>query len=284
MSATRYLRAAMVVLALLIASVSVCEAADPVGTVDSVTPGFWAMRDGLRSDLEKGSAVYELDIVATDENGAGTIVFVDGTTLDLRASSEINIMEVASTEQRARFNVGVVEGAARVVTGAIVKRNPRGFKMTTPGATIGIRGTDLSVGYSTETQMSTMSVASTENSVTMSDRETGFSVSCAAGVSVGMDSEGNISVNDVAFNVNDAASMSAAADSLSGVASISDAEGNTVGGTSDGSDGDGGVDASTSEGASDGSGGGEGSDADGGTSSTGSDGADCDSSNSSPGL
>jgi hypothetical protein len=43
------------------------------------------------------------------------------------------------------FNVHLLQGVARVITGKIVEQNPRGFAVSTPEGTIGIRGTIISL-------------------------------------------------------------------------------------------------------------------------------------------
>ena len=255
-------------------------AAESKGKVEESTPGFWVMREDKRVDLNRGDDIYEFDIVMTDATGAGTIRFVDDTVLEVRNSTELDVKEVVFTEERNRFNVGVMEGTARVITGAIVRQNPRGFKVTTPKSTIGIRGTDFSTGYNSTTETSTLDVTETENSVTYTDRVTGFSVTVGMGVSVTCDAFGNMTVTtatqSVSFNVNNIEEVLAAAQTLAGVADIADSAGQSMGG----SDSSGGGDNDSS-----GGGGGEG----GGSSGTGSSGGgssgggDCNDNTSSPG-
>jgi hypothetical protein len=120
-------------------------AAEPKGQVEAAAPGFFAQRDGSMTPLGVGDDIYEFDILETGPAGSALIRFLDGSTLELRSGSRLDVKEVVFSGDRNRFNVGLTHGAARIVTGAIVRANPRGFKITTPKTTIGIRGTTLVV-------------------------------------------------------------------------------------------------------------------------------------------
>jgi hypothetical protein len=121
------------------------SAAEPVGRADSVQPGFWAIRGGNRTDLENGGEIFEYDILETDQTGYARVTFADQSVLEIGGGGRIDVMSVVFSYDRNRFNVGVMQGAARVVTGEIVKRNPNNFKIATPKSTIGIRGTTILV-------------------------------------------------------------------------------------------------------------------------------------------
>ena len=152
------------------------RAAEPRGSVERAEPGFWAVRDGSRVDLAEGAAIYEFDILETDGSGAATLRFDDDSTLEMQGDTRIDIMEVVFSENRNRFNVGVVEGTARVVTGAIVRRNPRGYKITTPHSTIGIRGTTLIVTAAEKETTTFVESLSGAHTVEVRNRSTGDSV------------------------------------------------------------------------------------------------------------
>lgn len=220
--------AALALFVLLSASVGTAVAAESKGKVETSEPGFWATREGNRVDLSIGDDIYEFDILKTDDKGGGTIRFLDDTVLEIRNSSEIDVKEVVFTEERNRFNVGVVEGTARVITGAIVRQNPRGFKVTTPKSTIGIRGTDLEAGHVAETDTSTVSVNETDGTVTVTDKATGISVTGKTGMSVECDGKGGVSINGKSYDFNDPAQVGQAAKDLAGVAGVTDADGSKV--------------------------------------------------------
>jgi hypothetical protein len=118
-------------------------ASDASGRVIRAEGGVYAIRDSARLNLAVDSDVFEFDILETGESGSATVRFADDSLLELGKNTRINVKEAAFSGDRQRFNVGITNGTARVVTGALVKRKPGGVKVTTPKSTIGIRGTTL---------------------------------------------------------------------------------------------------------------------------------------------
>lgn len=248
-------------------------AAESCGVVERAEGSFGTTRDGAFVALALGDEIFEFDVIKTEAGGSGTIRFVDDTTLEIRESSEIEIKEVVSTESRNRFNVGVIEGAARVITGEIVRRNPKGFRVTTPKATVGIRGTTIEVAYDPAAERTEVFVDETEKSVTFTDRETGVSFTGGTGLSITLENDGSATVNGVSASTADASSLAAAADRLAshGV-SVNDRTGSDIGSSQQNS---GGSDYGIGDG-------GDGSSSDGGSSAPSGDGG-CGDSISSPG-
>ncbi len=140
-----FVRMLFFVTSLLLLSAAVAFAAEPVGKIERAQAKVWTVRDGKRVDLSQGAALFEFDVLCTDNSGSATVRFKDDTVLELRHGSHVDIKEVAFSEARSRFNVGVVSGTAKIITGMIVNKNPKGFKITTPKSTIGIRGTEFTV-------------------------------------------------------------------------------------------------------------------------------------------
>jgi hypothetical protein len=150
---------------LLASAVSCAFAADAKGRVEAVVPGLFAVREGKSIPIDVDAEIYEFDVLETDATGSGLIRFVDDSTLELQGNSRLDVKEVVFSEERDRFNVGLVHGAARVITGAIVKRNPRAFKVTTPKTTIGVRGTTLYIEVTEEYERVTVEELSEGSSV-----------------------------------------------------------------------------------------------------------------------
>lgn len=130
---------------LLCCESSVFASEEVVGAVVSATGNTWAEREGQKSSLTAKSEILADDVLKTDKNSKMEIAFNDETEIVLGPSSEINVNEFVMTDTKNSFNVNIAKGAARVVTGRLVKRNPNGFKVTTPRSTIGIRGTTLAI-------------------------------------------------------------------------------------------------------------------------------------------
>lgn len=114
------------------------------GTVISLTPGVFAERDGKRIPLTHKSVILSGDLLTTDATGRVRIWMRDETTLSLGSDTEFEIEEYDDTAAKPRFTAKMT-GLARMLTGKIVKANPEGFKVTTPQAVVGIRGTILTV-------------------------------------------------------------------------------------------------------------------------------------------
>jgi hypothetical protein len=100
--------------------------------------------DGRSQILTVKSQVQEGDVVATAENSYARLKLGDGTEAVLRPSTQVKIDAFAfQQDQPQKDNVvlSLLKGGMRAVTGLLAKRNPANFRVATPSATIGIRGT-----------------------------------------------------------------------------------------------------------------------------------------------
>lgn len=127
----------------LLSSAFAADLPDAGGSVERADMRLWARRDSSRVDLDVGSGVHEHDVLYTNETGAGSIRFLDDSLLELGGNTEVDVKEVVFSTDRRRFNVGIVQGAARIISGSLVKQNPKQFNITTPKCAIGIRGTTV---------------------------------------------------------------------------------------------------------------------------------------------
>jgi hypothetical protein len=85
------------------------------------------------------------DTISTNATGRARILFNDDSTVDLGANTSLDMRDFADSGAKSVFNVHLLQGVARVITGKIVEQNPGGFAMSTPEVAIGIRGTIISV-------------------------------------------------------------------------------------------------------------------------------------------
>jgi hypothetical protein len=109
------------------------------GAVTATQPG------GEARTLTRRSVVYEHDVVSTDKTSSGEIGFNDGSLMSLNPDTAVKIDEYKYTKGGGKDDKAVmslVKGGFRTITGAIPKENPDGYKMNTPVATIGVRGTE----------------------------------------------------------------------------------------------------------------------------------------------
>jgi hypothetical protein len=131
------------ILALVLAGFTTSASA-AAGRVDFVIGGVTvAPGGGQARPLARGAELEAGDVVRTNE-GRIQIRFADGAYVSLQPQSEFNINEYrfegkADGSERGFF--GLLKGAMRTVTGAIGLANRGAYRLTTPTATIGIRGT-----------------------------------------------------------------------------------------------------------------------------------------------
>jgi hypothetical protein len=135
---------------LLLIAVATAQAAD-VGKVITLVPGATVTREGQKEDLRRHSPLRVSDSISTNATGRVRILFNDDSTVDLGANTILNMREFADSGAKSVFNVHLLQGVARVITGKIVEQNPGGFAVSTPEGTIGIRGTIVSVRTSNKT-------------------------------------------------------------------------------------------------------------------------------------
>jgi len=106
--------------------------------------------DGQSRILSVKSEVAEGDILATAENSYARVKFADGTETVLRPATQVKIDAFtfeAQRPQRDNVALSLLKGGMRAVTGLLARRNPASFRIATPSATIGIRGTHFGVQY-----------------------------------------------------------------------------------------------------------------------------------------
>ena len=103
-----------------------------------------ASRTGSNRNLLLGGSLFEGDVLETAPRSIAVIVFQDESRFTLRPNSKMRIKEFKYNRKKpAESNafVNFLRGSVRVVTGLIAKARPRQYRLSTPLATIGIRGT-----------------------------------------------------------------------------------------------------------------------------------------------
>jgi hypothetical protein len=114
---------------------------EPIGNVATVTGKASVIRNDKTTSLKVKDDIYLNDVVQTAANSALGITFIDATTFNLKASTQITIdnyvYEDGGKGNAAIFDV--VKGTAAFVAASVAKTGD--MKITTPTATLGIRGT-----------------------------------------------------------------------------------------------------------------------------------------------
>lgn len=138
------LRRAAFALCLVLLAGSMCAARE-VGQVISFKAGVSAQRGGQAVELGMKSPVSDKDVLQTDATGRAQILFDDDTTVALGSNTSLRLETVVAEGSNPAFKARLGQGMARFITGRIVEKNPDGFTVVTPDATVGIRGTIFSV-------------------------------------------------------------------------------------------------------------------------------------------
>src|SRR5262249_6769685 len=99
--------------------------------------------DGREQALQRGAELDNGDTVRTAE-GRAQLRFSDGAYVSLQPDSEFAIRDYrfdGKTDGTERGFFGLLKGAMRTVSGLVGRVNRDQYQVTTPTATIGIRGT-----------------------------------------------------------------------------------------------------------------------------------------------
>lgn len=133
--------------ALMLALVSAAFAGNAgasAGRIDFSIGGVVATRpNGQERPLAKGSELESGDTIRTND-GRAQIRFPDGAYVSLQPNTIFGVREYnyeGKTDGKERGFFSLLKGAMRAVTGLIGRVNRSTFQITTPTATVGIRGT-----------------------------------------------------------------------------------------------------------------------------------------------
>jgi|AntRauTorcE11897_2_1112592.scaffolds.fasta_scaffold13990_2 ferric-dicitrate binding protein FerR (iron transport regulator) len=132
-----------------LAQVALAAAGDPaaraifvLGTVEAVAD------DGTVRELARGDAVNTGDTLRTGPSGRAQVRFTDGARLALRPDTELAVDEYshepAQPAERQRTTLSLSRGGFRSITGEIADRDRSAYRVQTPMAVLGVRGTDFS--------------------------------------------------------------------------------------------------------------------------------------------
>ena len=96
--------------------------------------------------LTRGDAVHESDRIITGDKSFAVLQFIDGAKVTIRPNTVLDIKQyVYNGGSKNAATLSLVEGGLRVITGAMAKAEPESFKIETPVALMGVRGTEFAV-------------------------------------------------------------------------------------------------------------------------------------------
>jgi hypothetical protein len=105
-----------------------------------------ALANGSSRELKQGDFVYVNDEILTSARSFAVLQFTDGAKVTVRPGSKLIIetyLYAGNDSDEATLNL--VSGGLRVITGAMAKTNPENYKVRTPVALMGVRGTEFSI-------------------------------------------------------------------------------------------------------------------------------------------
>jgi len=140
----RIITVLVLIASLAVSSIAIAE--DSAGMVVASRGDVIAASKGGSRELKQGDYVYIDDEIMTANRSFAVIQFVDGAKVTVRPDS-LMIVEtyVYNGDDDDAATLNLVSGGLRVITGAMAKTNPENYKVRTPVALMGVRGTEFSI-------------------------------------------------------------------------------------------------------------------------------------------
>ena len=126
----------------------------PVGEISLVIgKAFIESENNQTLRASNGGFVREGDIIRTESNGHVHLRFLDDAVLSVRPRSRLQIISYRfdeSNPENSLVKLDLIEGIARTVSGEAAKTARDRFRLNTPIAAIGVRGTDFVVSATSD--------------------------------------------------------------------------------------------------------------------------------------
>jgi hypothetical protein len=107
--------------------------------------------------LVNSEPIVSNTVINTGDGSAALLKFEDGETVTMQANSILNVREYLYDAKRIKHSsmvFSMFKGGMRFITGLIGKLNKQAFRLSTPNATIGIRGTEFMVAMAGQSMYS----------------------------------------------------------------------------------------------------------------------------------
>ena len=135
---------AMAALATMAALAAPAVAADDhVALFKSVSGSVSIVRNDTLLPAAAGTTLFVADRLVSSAGASAGIVFKDGTTLAVGPLTQIQVRDYVFEPKNAKyaFSVYLDKGSAVYTSGQIAKLAPDAVKVSSPTATVGVRGT-----------------------------------------------------------------------------------------------------------------------------------------------
>jgi len=141
------IRLALIALSLATSIAAQATAEDTIGQVKTASGEVTVLRGGVSQKVGPGDRVFQADVFATGSDGAVGITFADNSMLSLGPDSQLSLDQFRfdTTTHEGVFDSSLANGTLAVKSGQIVKQTPEAMKVRTPGALLGVRGTEFVV-------------------------------------------------------------------------------------------------------------------------------------------
>lgn len=116
--------------------------------IDATGDVFIVIGEADAQRAKKDDAITSGTIINTGDNSHAVLKFEDGQVVVMQSNSSFQVREYsyeAKQVEKSNIVFAMFRGGMRFVTGLIGQRNRDAFKLATPNATIGIRGTEFMV-------------------------------------------------------------------------------------------------------------------------------------------
>jgi hypothetical protein len=141
---SRILSSIVLVAAMAVSTIAI--AADSSGMVVASRGEVIALSNGGSRELKQGDFVYVADEIMTTNRSFVVLQFEDGAKVTVRPDSTLIIETyLYNGDAGDEAELNLVSGGLRVITGAMAKNNPENYKVRTPVALMGVRGTEFSI-------------------------------------------------------------------------------------------------------------------------------------------
>jgi hypothetical protein len=123
------------------------------GTIVLVAGPVHIQQGEVREELVRGTHIFPGQTLVTGEGGFAHIQMADGGLVALRPLStfELDVFDYRRDAGTDRVRYRLEEGVARSITGAVGESNKEAFRLNTPVAAVGVRGTDFVVATDSTT-------------------------------------------------------------------------------------------------------------------------------------
>lgn len=140
---------AYILAAVIFLTATAIQAQEIAATAVSVRGMVTATNDaGDQRRLKRGDPVYAGDLIETAKRARLRMAFTDGGTTVLKAETVFEIADYSFSGQEdgsERASFSLLRGTLEALSGLIGKTNKQAFRLDTPLATIGLRGTEYVV-------------------------------------------------------------------------------------------------------------------------------------------